>query len=57
MYSEILVTTFKLFSSLNPNFFHNLITKNGFVGKLFTSVDKSVKKQIYNLLQCELNMN
>jgi hypothetical protein len=57
MYLKILVTTFKFFSSVNPKFFHNLITNNGFVGKLLTSVNNSVKRQVYNILQCELNMN
>ncbi len=46
-----------MFSSHNPNFFQNKITNNDFVGKLLTSVNKSVKKQIYKILQCELNMN
>lgn len=57
MYLKILTTIFKIFSSLNPKFFHKKITNTGFVGKLLTSVGKSVKKQIYNILQCELNMN
>ncbi len=46
-----------MFSSHNPKFFQNKITNNGFVGKLLTVVNKSVKKQIYKRLQCELNMN
>jgi len=57
MYLKILTTTFKMFSPLNPKFFHNQITNNGFVANLLTSVNKSVKRQIYKILQCELNMN
>jgi len=57
MHLKISTIIFKMFSPLNPKFFHKKITNNGFVGKLLTSVGKSVKRQIYNILQCELNMN
>ena len=57
MHLKVSTIIFKMFSPLNPKFFHKKITNNGFVGKLLTSVGKSVKRQIYNILQCELNMN